>query len=119
MKTISYIGKLLDKKLANNTKELFLSTIDKPFVEVLTKQFGGKFVNVEYWITNKEVTKSEADMLYLKHLTGKADVNSEDYCDNAGMGGIFFQAGKTTDMGSLLVDILEMNLGKYIILEFN
>jgi len=118
MTTTVYKGFLQTKKPEGKPNAVFLSTEEEPFIDVLASKFDKKFISVEYYLTNQEVTNKEAAALYLNQMMKTAGNTPEEWCDNADMGGIFWENGKTTNMGSMLVDVLEANIGKYLILEF-
>lgn len=52
---------------------LFISSEEDPLAEVLQDSISGENVSVRYWVTERECTRDEATVEFLKRLAGNAD----------------------------------------------
>jgi len=84
MEKRTYAGRLEEHDHGEAIDILFLSGIDEPLAETL-EWMTGKQVCVRYWITDKQVTKDEAQEEFMNRLLGAADVKfSSHYSDITG-----------------------------------
>lgn len=102
---------------------LFISSLKNPLVEELNDFIGGSYyqrhnetrVNVRYWISNKQMDKTELQEEYLKTVMGlsESDYGSR-YSDYTGY---LWTDEKWNVGGHDLVSELKTNVGKWLTLE--
>lgn len=74
METLVYSGLLsLHTSARGEDAVLYLSSVENPLADELLDKIQGKQVTVRYWITDKQVTKEEAQEDFAKQILGKAN----------------------------------------------
>jgi hypothetical protein len=64
---------------------LFIGDSPEPVASYLQSEIAGKFVNVQYWISTKELSKTELKAELVKKVYGEADVEYvQQYSDFTG-----------------------------------
>ena len=114
MKNRTYTGLLSFHSYGEADDILFLSTLNDPLADEL-QWMSGKKVTVRYWITDKEVTKGEAQEGFVRWLVGAADVEfGSRYSEITG----YLWTDEELNVGGHdLIEELRSNVGKWLILE--
>ena len=116
MKTKCYEGLLTIHSCGENDDALFLSSVKDPLAEEL-EWIRDKRVTVRYWITDKQVTKVEAQKEFLRQIMGVADAR---YFDNySEITGYLWTDEDLNVGGHDLMFELRSNIGKWLILEID
>lgn len=117
MKTKTYQGFLALHSWGDADDILFISSIKDPLAKELSNQISYKTVSVRYWITDKEVTKDEAQLEFLKRLYGNADCEFRSHYSE--ITGYLWTDEEIKIGGHDLIEELRSHVGKWLILEID
>lgn len=113
--TLTYSGLLSFHSYGEADNILFLSSEGDPFVDVLEDAISGKVVTVRYWITDKPVTKEEAQEAFMMQVMGVAVVEFRSHYSE--ITGYLWTDEDLWIGGHDLAEELRSNVGKWLILE--
>jgi hypothetical protein len=115
MATKTYAGLLCEHCDVEDHDGLFVSSVRAPLASALS-WMRGKQVTIRYWITDKQVTKEEAQETFLKTVMGIAtDVTY--YARYSEATGYLWTDEYLKVGGHDLLTELRSNVGKWLILE--
>lgn len=115
--TLTYSGLLSFHSYGEADDILFLSSESDPFVDVLEDAISGKVVNVRYWITDKPVSKDEAQEEFMRQAMGDTIVRfGANYSE---ITGYLYTDEDLWIGGHDLAEELRSNVGKWLILEID
>jgi len=114
---LAYSGLLSLHSYGEADDILFLSSYREPFVSVLEEAIAGKNVTVRYWITDRQVTKDEAQEEFMQQLMGSSIIRfGANYSE---ITGYLWTDEDLWIGGHDLAEELRSNVGKWLILEIN
>jgi hypothetical protein len=117
METKTYTGLLSLHSWEEADDILYVSSLKDPLAEVLQDDIANKTVTARYWITDKEATKEQALVAFLKKLSGVADCDfGSAYSE---ITGYLWTDEECKIGGHDLIGELKSHVGKWLILEID
>jgi len=117
MQTLLYQGLLSLRSYGEADDILFLSSLSDPLADELQDDISGKQVTARYWITDKQVTKDEANEAFVGELMGLAECDfGSRYSEITG----YLWTDEEVNIGGHdLIEELRSSTGKWLILEID
>lgn len=117
MKTLLFQGLLANHSYGEADDILFLSGLRDPLAEELRNAIERKQVTARYWITDRQVSKDEADEAWVGELMGLADC--EFYSHYSETTGYLWTDENARIGGHDLIGELKSYAGRWLILEID
>lgn len=114
MATITYTGVLSRHDYGEAFDILFLSSVESPLAEELLWMVG-QTVSVRYWITDRQVTKEEAQTEMVRRVSGLASGTFQSHYSE--ITGYLWTEEELQIGGHNLLEELSSYVGKWLILE--
>jgi hypothetical protein len=110
-------GLLTVRDYGDSEEVLFLGEDEQPLAEYLEYKITYKKVSCRYWITDKEVTRDQAQNQFLKTLFGNA--KAEFHARYSEMTGYLWTDEELKIGGHNLMNELKSHAGSWLILEID
>lgn len=113
--TRTYAGLITEHDVGDSDNLLFLSSVKRPLADELEWMMR-KIVTVRYWVSDKEITKEEAEEAFMSELMGVTSGNGfrVRYSD---LSGYLWTDEEINVGGHDLINELRSSVGKWLILE--